>query len=176
MGAYCSTHCALFSLASIFANNSALVALTLWVCFSYLLDIAEISPRLAITSPTKRCGKTALLDVLSRLIFRPIASSNLSPAAVFRTIDLEQCSLLLDEADAMPRKSERTEEIRGLLNSGHRRTSAYAIRAVKSGDDWIPKKFSTWAAIAVAAIGQLPDTGGSFGRDLADAQAAVFQG
>jgi hypothetical protein len=142
----------------IFVNTSALVALTLWVCFSYLLDVAEISPRLAITSPTKRCGKTALLDVLSWLIFRPIASSNLSPAALFRTIDLEQCSLLLDEADAMPRKSERTEEIRGLLNSGHTRTSAYAIRAVKSGDDWIPKKFSTWAAIAVAAIGQLPDT------------------
>ena len=65
---------------------------------------------------------------------------------------------MLDEADAMPRKSERTEEMRGLLNSGHTRTSAYAIRAVKSGDDWIPEKFLTWAAIAVAAIGQLPDT------------------
>ncbi len=79
----------------IFVNNSALVALTLWVCFSYLLDIAEISPRLAITSPTKRCGKTALLDVLSWLIFRPIAQfksqsgrgfSHHRPRAVFAIV------------------------------------------------------------------------------------------
>jgi uncharacterized protein DUF3631 len=143
----------------IILGKHAVVALTLWIVFSYLLDIAETSPRLAITSATKRCGKTLLLDLLIWLIYRPISSSNLSPAAVFRTIDLERCSLLLDEADAMPRKSDRTEEIRGLLNSGHTRTSAYAIRNVRSGkDDWTPKKFSTWAAIAVAAIGKLPDT------------------
>jgi hypothetical protein len=59
---------------------------------------------------------------------------------------MEQCSLLLDEADEMPRKSDRTEEIRGLLSSGHTRTSAYAIRNVKSEHNWIPKKFSTWGS------------------------------
>lgn len=147
-----------FLVRFIVVGKHSIVALSLWIVFSYLLEVAETSPRLAITSPTKRCGKTLLLDLLASLAFRPIASSNLSPASVFRTIDMEQCSLLLDEADAMPRRSERAEEIRGLLNSGHTRTSAYAIRNVKSGDDWIPKKFSTWAAIAIAAIGELPDT------------------
>jgi hypothetical protein len=147
-----------FLVRFIVVGTHSIVALSLWIVFSYLLEVAETSPRLAITSPTKRCGKTLLLDLLARLAFRPIASSNLSPASIFRTIDMEQCSLLLDEADAMPRRSERAEEIRGLLNSGHTRTSAHAIRNVKSGDDWIPKKFSTWAAIAVAAIGELPDT------------------
>src|SRR5208337_1005903 len=147
-----------FLVRFIIVGNHSRVALSLWIVFSYLLEVAETSPRLAITSPTKRCGKTLLLELLSWLIFCPIASSNLSPSAIFRTIDKEQCSLLLDEADAMPRRSERTEEIRGLLNSGHTRTSAYAIRNVKSGDDWIPRKFSTWACIGIAAIGELPDT------------------
>jgi Bifunctional DNA primase/polymerase, N-terminal/Protein of unknown function (DUF3631) len=143
----------------IVVSAASFVALTLWIVFTYLLDVAETSPRLALTSPVKRCGKSRLLGVLSALIYKPIPTSNVSPSAIFRTIDQEQCSLLVDEADAMPRKgSERGEEMRGLLNSGHTREAAFAIRNIKSGDDWIPKKFSTWAAIAVAAIGRLPDT------------------
>ena len=143
----------------IVVSPSSLIALALWIVFSYLLDVAETSPRLALTSPVKRCGKSRLLGVLSSLIYKAIPTSNVSPSAIFRTIDQEQCSLLVDEADAMPKKgSERGEEMRGLLNSGHTREAAFAIRNIKSGDDWIPKKFSTWAAIAVAAIGRLPDT------------------
>ncbi|MBV8135350.1 MAG: DUF3631 domain-containing protein [Deltaproteobacteria bacterium] len=139
-------------------DRHALVAMALWVVFTYLLDIAETSPRLAITSPTKRCGKTLVLNVLSAIAYRPLAASNVSPASLFRSIDLEHPTLLIDEADAMPRKSERGEENRGILNSGHTRTSAYVIRNVKVGDDWTPKRFSTWAPFAIAAIGKLPDT------------------
>jgi hypothetical protein len=143
----------------IVVSEPSLIALALWIVFTYLLDIAETSPRLALTSPVKRCGKSRLLGVLSALIYKAIPTSNVSPSAIFRTIDQEQCSLLVDEADAMPtRGSERGEEMRGLLNSGHTREAAFAIRNIKRGDDWIPKKFSTWAAIAVAAIGRLPDT------------------
>jgi hypothetical protein len=40
----------------------------LWVAHTYLLDRLMISPRLAITSPTKGCGKTTLLDVLGELV------------------------------------------------------------------------------------------------------------
>jgi len=54
--------------------------------------------------------------------------------------------------------SERAEELRGILNSGHSRVAAFVLRNVKVGDDWLPKRFSTWGAIAVAAIGRLPDT------------------
>lgn len=140
-------------------SPSSFIALVLWIVFTYLLDIAETSPRLALTSPVKRCGKSRLLGVLNVLVYKAIPTSNVSPSAIFRTIDQEKCSLLVDEADAMPKRgSERGEEMRGLLNSGHTRESAFAIRNIKNGDDWIPKKFSTWAAIAVAGIGKLPDT------------------
>jgi putative DNA primase/helicase len=139
-------------------DEHILVALTLWVPFTYLLDIAEYSPRLAILSATRRCGKTLVIDVLKWLVCRALAASNISPASVFRVIELEHPALLIDEYDALPKRSERAEEIRGLLNSGHSRTSAFAIRIVKVGDELVPKKFSTWAAIAIAAIGRLPKT------------------
>jgi Protein of unknown function (DUF3631) len=47
------------------------------------------------------------------------------------------------------------EELRGILNSGHRRGGA-VLRNV--GDDHEPRSFSTYSACAIALIGQLPGT------------------
>jgi putative DNA primase/helicase len=44
----------------------------LWVIHTYLLDCFGISPRLAITSPERGCGKTTLVDILSHLVMRPL--------------------------------------------------------------------------------------------------------
>ncbi|MGH9353223.1 MAG: DUF3631 domain-containing protein, partial [Terriglobia bacterium] len=62
-------------------------------------------------------------------------------------------TLLIDEADTFLRDSD---ELRGVLNSGHRRRSAVVIRTV--GDDFEPRQFCTWAPKAIALIGKLPPT------------------
>jgi putative DNA primase/helicase len=67
----------------IVADAPALDAVTLWIAFTYLLDAAETSPRLAILSPTKRCGKTRLIDLLKALTRRPVCASNLTPSTIF---------------------------------------------------------------------------------------------
>ncbi|MGE4403834.1 MAG: hypothetical protein AB7F61_19520 [Desulfobulbus sp.] len=48
------------------------------------------------------------------------------------------------------------EELRGIINSGHTRESAYVIRTV--GDSFTPAKFNTWGAKALAGIGHVADT------------------
>jgi len=48
--------------------------------------------------------------------------------------------------------------LRGILNAGHRRTTAYALRTVAIGNDYETKHFSVWAAKAVAAIGKIAGT------------------
>ena len=45
--------------------------------------------------------------------------------------------------------------MRGILNSGHRRGGS-VLRTV--GDDFEPRQFGTYAACAIAMIGQLPGT------------------
>lgn len=45
-----------------------------------------------------------------------------------------------------------TEELRGLLNAGHTRDSAYAWRYVAVGDDFEPKRFNVFGFKAVAGI------------------------
>jgi putative DNA primase/helicase len=124
----------------------------LWVLHTYLLDCFGISPRLAITSPEKGCGKTTLLDVLSRLVMRPLPTANATASAIFRVVEIQQPTLLIDEADTF---LSENEELRGILNSGHRQGGA-VIRTV--GEDFEPRAFSTYSACTIALIGKLPAT------------------
>ena len=86
-------------------------AVALWILHAHTLDAFQISPRLAITSPEKRCGKTTALDVVQFLAPRPLSTSNTTAAAIFRTIEAAQPTLLIDEADTFLTNSE---EIRGV--------------------------------------------------------------
>jgi putative DNA primase/helicase len=127
-------------------------ALALWIAHTYLIDCFEISPRLAITAPEKGCGKSTLLDVLGPLVYRPLPTANATAAAIFRVVEMQRPTLLVDEVDTF---LPEDEELRGILNSGHKRGGS-VIRLV--GEDHEPRQFSTFSACAVAGIGKLPDT------------------
>ena len=129
------------------------IAVALFVVHTHALDAADISPILGVSSPEKRCGKSLLLEICSGLVLKPLPASNISPAALFRAIEKFNPCLLIDEADTFMRDSD---EFRGLLNSGHRRSTAMVIRTV--GDEHDPRVFSTWATKVIALIGTLPDT------------------
>ena len=127
-------------------------ACTLWTVHTYLLNSFMITPRLAIRSPVKGCGKTTLLDVLAQIVYRPLPAANCSASSIFRVVERHRPCLLIDEADSF---LSGNEELRGVLNSGHRRGGS-VLRNV--GDDHEPRAFATYAACAIAMIGQLPGT------------------
>lgn len=91
--------------------------------------------------------------VAGRLVLRRLPTANISAAALFRAVEAWAPTLLIDEADTFIRDSD---DLRGILNSGHTRELAFVIRTV--GDDHEPRKFSTWGAKAIALIGKLKDT------------------
>ncbi|MBV5338231.1 MAG: DUF3631 domain-containing protein [Deltaproteobacteria bacterium] len=128
-------------------------AVALWAAMTWFIEVVQVAPLAVITAPEKRCGKSQLLFLLGRVSARAITTSSISPAALYRTIDAWCPTLLIDEADAFIRDNE---ELRGLLNSGHTRESAYVIRTV--GDSFTPTKFNTWGAKALAGIGHVADT------------------
>ncbi len=130
----------------------AAAAIALWTVSTYIVvDHGHVAPMLAVTSPEKRCGKTTLLDWLSRLVERPLNAANITASAIFRTVDVCKPTLLIDEADSF--LGETGDELRGILNSGHSKTSAYVIRCC--GDNAEPRRFSTWSCKAIALIGKL---------------------
>ena len=128
-------------------------AATLWVTMTWLMDVVHVAPLAVITAPEKRCGKTMMLTLLGKIVCRPLTASNITPAALFRTIDACQPTLLIDEADAFMKEYE---ELRGVINCGHTRDSAYIIRLV--GKNHTPTMFNVWGAKAIAGIGRVADT------------------
>lgn len=128
-------------------------AISLWIMLTYCHDAFNILPILGISSPTKQCGKTTLEENLQGLVHKGLSASNISPAAVYRTVEKYCPTLLIDEADTFLKNND---ELRGILNSGHTRSSAYVMRL--EGDDYEPKQFSTWGPKAIATIGALPET------------------
>ncbi len=85
---------------------------------------------------------------------------NVSPAYLFRKVGDEagRPTLLYDEIDTVfgPRAKEN-EEIRGLLNAGHRK-GAVAGRCVVRGKQVMTEEIPAYCAVALAGIGDLPDT------------------
>jgi virulence-associated protein VagC len=134
--------------------DGAAAAVALWVAHTYLMDEFNVTPLLALSSPVKRCGKTSLLRILSGLVRRPLPASGISAAAIFRTVEEHQPTLIIDEMDSM----KGNEDLRGVLNSGHTRDLAFVIRVVGEGGNMEARRFSTWSAKALAHIGRLPGT------------------
>lgn len=127
-------------------------AIALWVLFAHAHDAAAISPMLVLASPVRRCGKTRLLSLVGALVPRPLPTSNITPAALYRSIERFRPTLLVDEADAA--FAAANEELRGVLDAGHTRQLAVVVRVV--GDNFEPRQFSVWCPKVIALIGGLP--------------------
>ena len=93
-------------------------AMALWTAHAHAFAAFHLSPRLSLCSPKPGSGKTTAFDVLTTMLPRPLRTENISPAVLFRLVDQYQPALLLDEVDAYLPQSE---ELRGLLNAGHKR-------------------------------------------------------
>ena len=133
-------------------------AVALWVAHTHAIDAAACTPYLHVTAGTKRAGKTRLIEVLETLVRRPWRTDRVSSAVLVRKIDAEHPTLLLDETDAtLGKRSEYGEALRGLLNSGYRRGGSSSL-CVGHGTGMAYRDFSTFAAKALAGIGELPDT------------------
>lgn len=131
--------------------------LALFIVYLWVHDKWDISTFLGVTSATKRCGKSLLMELIEELAPRPLnMSGHTTSAALFRLIEENQPTLLLDEADTYLRDDL---VLRGLINGSQRRSGAQTVRSVKvSGDDWEVTCFSTFCPKAFAGIGSLPDT------------------
>jgi hypothetical protein len=135
------------------------VAIALWIIHTHAIEVADTTPYLAALGPEKRCGKTRLLETLMLVVRQPTMTTNVSEAALFRLIQQEQPTLLLDETDTIfgYRAKKENESLRGLINGGYRRGSV-VLRCVGDGSNQQVVPFQTFCPKALAGIGDLPDT------------------
>src|SRR6476620_10660213 len=138
----------------------AQIAHALWIMHAHLMDAWESTPRIAFLSPEPGSGKTRALEVSELLVPNPVEAVNVTPAYLFRKVGSDQGrpTVLYDEIDTVfGPKAKDNEEIRGLLNAGHRR-GAVAGRCVVKGNTVETEESSAYCAVALAGLGGLPDT------------------
>jgi hypothetical protein len=149
--------------------------LALWIVHTYAFQLRDVTTYIGLESPAHRCGKSTLVTVLSELANRAVVASNVSSPAFYRVIEQIQPTLLIDEADTF---MHGNEELRGILNSGYQKKTAYVLRAVNqvpqnpaSAASPTPHSafptphsssglanFSCWCPKVIARIGALPAT------------------
>ena len=142
-----------------YPSEHARDAHTLWVAHTHVMGAWESTARLAALSPEKGSGKTRLLEVTELLVPRPIHAVNATPAYLFRKVSdpAGPPTILYDEIDTVfGPKARENEEIRGLINAGHRR-GAVAGRAVARGSKITTEEIPAYCAVALAGIGDLPE-------------------
>ena len=109
----------------------------LWIAHTHLMDCWESTPRIAFLSPEPASGKTRALEVTEPLVPRPVHAVNTTPAYLFRKVSdpAGPPTILYDEIDTVfGPKAKDNEEIRGMLNAGHRK-GAVAGRCVITRQD-----------------------------------------
>jgi putative DNA primase/helicase len=127
-------------------------AIALWCAYAHRFEAFPCSPRLYITSPEKGCGKTTVRDVIALFVPRPLLIENVTVAVLFRLIQKHKPTLLADECDAWLRENE---ELRGILNAGHRR-GGKVYRCEGDGNE--VRGFDVYAPVVLVGLGKLPGT------------------
>ena len=142
----------------IFAGDAELTVLPLWTLHSHaFLGVSSFTPPEHHLSG-KRVWKNAVAGSLAWGGAATLDDRQHQPAALARTVDKEQSTMLLDELDALLKgDKEMSEALRGILNSGFNAKGRFT-RMVGNGAAMHPEHFSIFCPKALAGIGTLPDT------------------
>jgi hypothetical protein len=128
--------------------------LALWSMLTYCYQAWDAVPYLFVGGPMSS-GKSTLFGILNRLVYRPLASSNLTAAALFRTLHDRGGTLLFDEAERLRQSTPDVQETLSMLLAGYRR-GGQAMRLEAVGDSFRSVTFDVYGPKALACIAGLP--------------------
>lgn len=127
------------------------VAATLWIAHTWVVESFDTTPRLFLDSAVPGSGKSRVLELLEHLVCWPLNSFSASPAALIRSIDAGQRTILIDEVDTVYAKASGTEDITAVINAGYKR-GAKVPRCVGQGTEFEVIELSAFAPMALAGL------------------------
>lgn len=141
-----------------FAKPEQAIATALWIAHTHVVDAVEQSPILAISSPVKQSGKSRLLDVIETVVPTPWRIERPSEAVLYRRIERDHPTILMDEADTIfADRAGQYEGIRAVFNAGNRRGTVVS-RVMPRGKTFDLVDFTIFGPKAIAGIGRFPET------------------
>lgn len=127
---------------------------TAWIFATWVYDeLFDSLPFLLALGPYAS-GKTRVLEVIQRLCWRPIFTSALTEANVFRPTEIIKPTLLIDETDLTGR-SDRANNVTALLRARHKRgVDIMRSNPEKSGFESL-EFFRCYGPTAIASVRDL---------------------
>ena len=127
--------------------------ISLWIAHTYVATAFQFTPRLAISSPQPRCGKTSLDGVLELTTYRPVPADGLTPASLVRLKSATgAATILLDEmADALAASAELDQ----VLRSGFQQDRRYIRLQPQPDGTFVHESFDVFLPVAISLVGSL---------------------
>lgn len=129
--------------------------LALWAILTYFYPAYSSIPYIYLGGPIGS-GKSRVLEVLGKVAFRPLSSSNMTAPAMFRTLHSRGGTLLYDEAERLKESTPDVGEINSMLLAGYK-AGGSATRLEPVGDTFKTVEFEVYGPKAIACIYGLPD-------------------
>ncbi|UWG98010.1 hypothetical protein LPY66_04170 [Dehalobacter sp. DCM] len=137
----------------VFEDDRIFPILALWVIGTYFYKIFRYYPYIWLNAD-KGSGKSRVMEVIVPLAFNAVMAVNHSEASVFRLVDVDGATLLIDEFEKL--KKDNQQGIMTLLNSGFN-AEATVIRNERRGDSFKPVAFSSYSPKMFAGIDDISD-------------------
>ncbi len=143
----------------VFRDPRLALLLAIWTIGTYCYTIFRVFPYLILRSPTKRCGKSRVLDLLSLVAFNA-SSRTLNPteAQLFRGPSKNGGTTLLDEIEKLRGDNDTFLGLLQVLNSGFEKGGVVTrLERTKEGR-FQDVTFPTYCPRALAGIGRMAET------------------
>lgn len=141
-------------------HNEMADVLSCWILATFCYPLFHWYPHLLFNAP-KESGKTKCAYLCINLSFRGFdlgGSGGVSPAVMFRTIEGNRGTLLLDEYEQSNMPKENQALVNQILNASASRDS-YILRNVPVGNnEWMPKRFPIFCPKIAANISGINET------------------
>jgi len=141
-----------------FKNERVPLLIAVWILATYVYDRFQYIPILWITSPVMRCGKSRLVDLLDKLVWKSSGSVINTSLAALYYMTAEGCTFLADEVENL-KNSDREQfgAIIGIINAGFAK-GATVRRMVQIEGEWVQKKLPVYGPKVLSGIATVTDT------------------
>lgn len=131
----------------VISDHDAL-SVALWSINTWCYGQFQRCPLLLINAPERECGKTQLLKVVEKLVFKPMETANITLAALFRLITKYWPTLLIDEADTF---MDGKTEFAGVVNKGYEK-GGFVVRVEAVGKEFAECVYKVYGPKVMAGI------------------------
>jgi hypothetical protein len=101
--------------------QGAALVLSFFALNTWTFELFDTVPYLLLESALPGCGKSTVIRLLDTISCRSRKASSMSEAVMFRLIDSEAPTLLIDEAETIEGRSERAQALRAIAHEGYKR-------------------------------------------------------